>query len=66
MGDTPSKEEKRSSEVKISLKRETTSTDYHKDGTRTEHKTVEYFDLSAPDPETFRSNLAGVKAIGYY
>ena len=65
MGDTPSKE-KSSTETKISLKRETTSTDYHIDGSRTEHKTVEYFDLSAPDPETFRSNLAGVKAIGYY
>lgn len=65
MGDTPSKEEK-STPVKISLKRETTNTDYHKDGTRTEHKTVEYFNLSAPDSESFRSNLAGVKAIGFY
>lgn len=65
MGDTPSKEEipKR---VTFILKRENTTTEYHKDGTKTEHKTVDYCNLSAPDPETFRSNMASVKAIGYY
>ena len=64
MGDTPSKEE--DSRVTITLKRENTTTDYHRDGTKTEQKTVEYCTLSAPDPETFKSNMANVKSIGYY
>ena len=65
MGDTPSKEEN-PKKVTFVMKREKTTTEYHLDGTRTEEKTVEYCNLSAPDPETFRSNMAGVKAIGYY
>lgn len=67
MGDTPSKEE--NSRVTFILKRENTTTEYHTDGTKTQHKKVEYCNFSAPDPETFRNDImknANVKAIGYH
>ena len=63
MGDLPSKED--NSKVTITLTKENTTTDYHNDGTKTEQKTVESCTLSAPDPETFKSNMANEKAIGY-
>lgn len=64
MGASSSKKE--GSRVTLTMKKEETTTDYHTNGTKTKRKTVSTCTLSTPDPESFKTNMADVKAIGYY
>ena len=61
MGASSSKKE--GSRVTLTMKKEETTTDYH---TKTKRKTVSTCTLSTTDPECFKTNMADVKAIGYY
>lgn len=63
MGASSSKKE--GSRVTLTMKKEETATDYQTNGTKTKRKTVTTCTLSAPDPESFKTNMADVKAICY-
>lgn len=69
MGGSSTKEDSSStkgdSRVTMTLEREEVTTDFHTDGSTTERKRKLNFNLSAPDPESFQSNLEKAKAIEY-
>lgn len=53
--------------VTMTVIKEGSTTEYQRNGTRTERKTVTTCTLSAPDAANFKSQLlSGVRAIEYY
>ena len=53
--------------VTMTVTKEDSTTEYQRNGTRTERKTVTTCTLSAPDAANFKSQLlSGMRAIEYY
>ena len=57
----------REEQLKLTVTKEDSTTEYHTNGTRTERKKVTTYTFTAPDAETFKTQLlSGVKSIEFY